>query len=179
MGTPPTTDEGVVGPTVEELAPAGVDLSTASGEYILATPTDGDGNNERSGIWWTLVPRAQSLFLPPLPDDWVYEGWLLVDGTPLTTGTFRDPFTRDFADPYSGPQPAPPLVGEDLIVNAPEGLTFPVDLRGQQLTITIEPADDADPGPSDLVVLAGAIPDDAVDHTAYAVTNVVGDPAPG
>ena len=158
--------------TVDHPSALGVGLEEASGEYILATPTDGEDNNELSGVWWTAVPRAQSLFLPELPDAWVYEGWLIVDGTALTMGTFRDPFAADDAAPYSGPIEAPPLVGEDLIVNAPEGLVFPLDLRGQEVTVTIEPADDADPGPSGFVFLAGAVPLDAVDHTTYPVVNL-------
>jgi hypothetical protein len=150
----------------------GHDFGEAAGGYILATPTNGSGTDERSGIWWTDVPRAQSLFLPELPGTWTYEGWLAVDGVALTTGTFRDPFAADDSAPYSGPEPAPPLVGEDLIVNAPEGVTFPVDLRGMGVVISVEPVPDPDPAPSGLVVLAGDVPADAADHVRYEVENV-------
>jgi hypothetical protein len=118
----------------------GTDFSDASGGYILATPTSASEDDERSGIWWTDIPRAQSLFLPEPPAGWVYEGWVVIDGTPLSTGTFSDPFASDAAAPFSGPEEAPPLVGEDFIVNPPDGLTFPVDLRGSEAFITLEPA---------------------------------------
>ncbi len=69
----------------------GDDFSSAAGSYILATPTNGDSTNENSGIWW-LDPTGGSpvsgLTLPTLPAGWNYEGWVVIDGTPVTTGTF-------------------------------------------------------------------------------------------
>lgn len=153
----------------------GTDFADSSGQYILATPTDGttDGLNERSGVWWTVIPRAQSLFLPTLPAEWVYEGWTIIDGQPVTSGKFTEPFgTADQAAPFSGQQPGPPLPGEDYLVNAPDGLTFPVDLRNQLIAISIEPADDTDPAPFPAIVLRGTVPADATDHVAYSVDNV-------
>lgn len=150
------------------------DFSDASGQYILATPTDGTGSaeNERAGVWWTAIPRAQSLFLPELSEGWEYEMWQVIDGQALTGGKFTDPFASDQAAPFSGPDPAPPLVGEDYLINAPDGFTFPVDLRGMEVFISVEPIPDPSPASSGIVPLSGIIPADAIDHTHYFVDNV-------
>ena len=166
--------DAAAGERTTDLAVDIADFSSASGQYILATPTDGDGppENERSGVWWTVIPRAQSLFLPELAGGWEYELWQVIDGQAVTGGKFSDPFAPDQAAPFSGPEPAPPLVGEDYLLNAPEGLTFPRDLRGTEVVITVEPVPDPSVEPSGIVPLAGLVPDDAIDHTAYAVENV-------
>lgn len=161
--------------SVTDSAAIGVDFAGARGEYILATPTDGTGSpeNERSGIWWTFIPREQSLVLPELPAGWIYEGWQVIDGVPVTTGTFVSQFGEpDLAAPFSGPQPGPPFPGEDFVANAPDGLTFPRDLRGTEVVITVEPLPDTSPAPFPIVPLRGTVPADAVDHTSYAVDNV-------
>lgn len=167
--------DGVAQLTVTDPAAIGVDFASATGQYILATPTDGTGSpeNERSGVWWTFIPRAQSLVLPTLPAGWIYEGWQVIDGVPVTTGTFVSQFGEpDHAAPYSGPTPGPPFPGEDFVANAPDGLTFPVDLRGSEVVISVEPFPDTGPEPFPLIPLRGTVPADAVDHTHYAVDNV-------
>ena len=54
----------------------------------------------------------------------------------------------------------PPFPGEDFIVNAPDGLTFPTDLRGETIVVSIEPADDDSPAPFAFKPLAAEIPSD-------------------
>ena len=166
--------DGAAGERSAELVADIADFSTASGQYILATPTDGDGppENERSGVWWTVIPRAQSLFVPELAEGWEYELWQVIDGQNVSGGKFTDPFAPDQSAPYSGPTEAPPLVGEDYLLNAPEGLTFPVDLRGTEVFISVEPLPDPSADSSGIVPLSGIVPADAIDHTAYAVDNV-------
>lgn len=164
--------------TATDPAAIGLDFSTSTGQYILATPTDGAGapENEGSGVWWTFITRAQSLVLPQLPDGWVYEGWQVIDEIPFSTGTFVSQFgVADNAAPYSGLQPGPPFPGEDFLMNAPDGLEFARDLRGTEVVITVEPFPDTDPGPFPLVVLEGLVPADAVDHVSYAVDNISAD----
>jgi hypothetical protein len=161
--------------TVIDAQAVGVEFDGATGQYILATPTDGTGapENERSGVWWTFIPRAQSLVLPPLGDGWVYEGWQIIDGVAVTTGTFVSQFGEpDLAAPFSGPQPGPPFPGEDFLLNAPDGVAFPHDLRGTEVVITVEPMPDTGPEPFSLIPLRGTVPSDAVDHVSYAVDNV-------
>jgi len=166
--------DGSAGDRSADLVADIADFSSASGQYILATPTDGDGppENERSGVWWTVIPRAQSLFLPELGEGWEYEMWQVIDGQNVTGGKFTDPFASDQAAPFSGPEEAPPLVGEDYLLNAPEGLTFPVDLRGTEVFISVEPLPDPSPESSGIVPLSGIVPADAEDHNALSVDNV-------
>ena len=41
------------------------------------------------------------LVLPVLPDSWLYEGWVVIDGTPVSSGRFSAVDTPDFDAPYS------------------------------------------------------------------------------
>jgi hypothetical protein len=160
--------------TVGDAAALGDDFSASEGVYILATPTNGGDTNENSGIWFLDLSSgdpAQGLFLPTLPEGWQYEGWAVIDGIPVTTGTFLDPADFDDADPYSGQMPGPPFPGEDFLVNAPTGLTFPTDLAGGAGVISIEPDPDNSVAPFTLKPLVGDIPSDATDHTTYDMNN--------
>ena len=151
----------------------GNSFASSTGSYILATPTDGMMNNENSGIWF-LDPAAgpgASLDLPTLPAGWKYEGWAVVNGTPVSTGTFTDVAAADEAAPYSGNMAGPPFPGEDLLMNAPSGLTFPTDLAGGTAVISIEPYPDNSTAPFLLKPLVGMIPANAIDHTSYDMDN--------
>jgi hypothetical protein len=162
--------------TVGDGAALGDDFTDATGTYILATPTNGSESNENSGIWFLDLSSgspAQGLFLPTLPDGWKYEGWAVIDGMPVTTGTFLSATSEDDADPYSGPQPGPPFPGEDFLANAPSGLTFPTDLAGGAGVISIEPDPDNSTAPFTLKPLVGNIQSDATDHTTYDMTSNV------
>jgi hypothetical protein len=160
--------------TLSHPAALGNDFTSAAGKYILATPTDGAGNNEKSGIWFLdLSPGspAQGLQLPMLPEGWEYEGWAVIGGTPVTTGKFTNPAAADLSAPFSGPQSGPPFPGEDFLQNAPNGLTFPTDLAGGAAVISIEPSPDDAAAPFTLKPLAGMIPSDATDHVTYSMNN--------
>ncbi len=160
--------------TVDHSAALGNDFTSATGAYILATPTDGANTNENSGIWFldlTSGSPTQGLFLPTLPDGWKYEGWTVINGTPVTTGTFTDATIVDDADPYSSTMPGPPFPGEDYLVNAPSGLTFPTDIAGGVAVISIEPSPDNSSAPFTLKPLVGNIPMNAVDHTTYMMSS--------
>jgi len=162
---------GSAGLTIEHGAALGNSFATAAGSYILVSPTDGPGN-DNSGVWF-LDPTgpAASLTLPTLPAGWVYEGWAVIDGTPVTTGTFTSVTGADASAPYSGTMDAPPFPGEDFLVNAPSGLTFPTDLAGGKAVISIEPSPDNSPEPFLLKPLAGTIPANAVAMTSYMMDN--------
>ena len=64
------------------------DFSSAAGSYILAAPS-GPGPYT-NGIWWLTLPMppTPALTLPMLPAGWMYEGWVVVGGMPITTGRF-------------------------------------------------------------------------------------------
>lgn len=138
------------------------------GKFILATPTDGPDTNEDSGIWFLSLAGgspAKGLVLPTLPAGWKYEGWAVINGKPVTTGTFLKTDMPDESGTFSGPLPAPPFPGEDFLVNAPAGLTFPASLKGGAAVISIEPVPDNSPAPFLLKPLAAGISSNALVHT--------------
>lgn len=152
-----------------------VDLREASGSYILATPTDGPDTNETSGVWFLQgQPPEASLSLPSLPSGWTYEGWVVHDGMPISTGRFDDPAAADGSMAYAGTEASPPpFPGADLLRNAPMGTSFPTDLTDGEtrVVVSVEPdidgADPTGPAPFGIKPLAGAVPADATDHTSY------------
>lgn len=155
----------------------GDNFSTAAGSYILATPTNGDGNDENSGIWFLDLSSGSpmtALTLPGLPDGWKYEGWAVINGSPVSTGTFTAVDTVDDAAPFSGTSAGPPFPGEDFLVNAPAGQTFPTDIAGGTAVISIEPFPDNDAAPFTLKPLVGEIPANATDHVDYPMDNNAG-----
>ncbi|KAA3609908.1 MAG: hypothetical protein D8M58_08305 [Calditrichaeota bacterium] len=155
-------------------ATLGNDFSSASGKYILATPTSADTTDENSGIWFLSLASgspAVGLDLPTLPAGWVYEGWAVIDGTPVTSGRFTDVAMADLAAPFSSTGDGPPFPGEDYIVNAPSGLSFPTDLAGGTAVISIEPEPDDSAAPFTLKPLVGSIDASATDHFTYDMTN--------
>lgn len=149
------------------------DFSGSEGTYILATPTDMDDTNEASGVWFldnsSGMPMV-GLDLPTLTDGWKYEGWAVIAGTPVSTGTFTS--VSDFDDNATitsfkgdaGDGPAFP--GEDFLQNAPAGLTFPTDLKGTTIVISVEPSPDNSANPFTLKPLAHMVPANADNHTA-------------
>ncbi|UOB18299.1 anti-sigma factor [Abyssalbus ytuae] len=146
-------------------------FSSSSGKYILATPTNGGDSDENSGIWFldlTSGSPAVGLDLPDLPAGWKYEGWAVINGVPVTSGKFTDVNAADEFDGFSSTMnPGPPFPGEDYLINAPNGLNFPVDLSGGLAVISIEPEPDNSPAPFTLKPLAVSIPENAADHETY------------
>lgn len=161
--------------SIAHSAALGNDFTTSTGGYILATPTDGGSDTyENSGVWW-LNPSAgpgAGLDLPVLPSGWAYEGWAVIDGTPISTGRFLSNTGADQSDVYSSTvADGPPFPGEDLLLNAPTGLSFPTDLAGKTVVISVEPQPDNSAAPFLLKPLVASVPSDATDHTFYQMTN--------
>jgi hypothetical protein len=153
-------------------AALGSDFSEAAGTVLLATPTNGNDSDELSGIWFLALPGpTSSLELPELPAGWRYEGWAVIDGVPVTSGTFLSAEGADDAAPFSGPEPGPPFPGEDFLVNAPDGVTFPTDLSGATIVVSVEPDPDDSPAPFALKPLVGQAADPAADHQSYDLGN--------
>jgi hypothetical protein len=115
------------------------------------------------------------LELPTLPDGWVYEGWAVIDGVPVSSGRFLETDKVDQDDPFSGTEGGPPFPGEDYLFNAPTGLSFPTDLAGGTAVISVEPSPDDSSAPFTLKPLIGAISSDAVDHITYPLAIGEGD----
>jgi len=165
--------DGTASLTISYPGAFGTDFSNATGTFILATPTTSSSFDNVSGIWFldlsSGTPMA-GLNLPDLPNGWLYEGWAVIDGLPVTTGKFSSVSGSDMAAPYSGPGEAPPFPGEDFIFNAPDGAHFPPNLQGQTAVITIEPNPDNSNEPFIMKPLVGSIPNNATDHVNYPMS---------
>jgi len=165
---------GMANLNVSHPAALGDDFTSATGKYLLATPTTASMSDENSGVWYidnSSGSGMAGLMLPALPAGWRYEGWTVINGMALTTGKFMDPGMADMAAPFSGSLPGPPFPGEDYVMNAPSGLSFPIDLSGKKTVLTIEPYPDNSPNPFFLAPLAGDIPANVMVHTTYMMMN--------
>lgn len=145
-------------------APALGDFSNVAGQMFLRTPTDESGTNngnDEYGVWFGTpgMPPTAGLTLPTLPAGWVYEGWVIGDAGPISTGTFTEFDTFDSSNMFSGTlnNQGPPIPGEDFFNNAPAGETFPLDLRGRTVVISVEPSPDNSPAPFLLKPLLGTL----------------------
>ncbi len=126
---------------VEHPAALGDDFSGAEGRFILAAPSDPGGGTDTQGIWW-VIPAGETdpaLVLPTLPVGWAYEGWVVTNTGPVSTGRFTDinAADSDGAGPAAGAAPgnAPAVPGQDFINPA-------LDLVGLAAVISIEPEPD-------------------------------------
>jgi hypothetical protein len=130
--------------TIGHPAALGDDFTSATGAYILTTPTTADiADDYDQGIWW-VDPGAggPSLVLPTLPAGWAYEGWIGTPDGPISTGRFLTPAGADSdgGGPAAGPDPAPPFPGQDFI-------DPPLSLIGLAAVISVEPEPDDSPAP--------------------------------
>jgi len=150
-----------------DVAPAVGDFSNASGTYFLRTPTDempgtSNNGNDMYGVWFGNpgMPPTSGLTLPDLGEGWTYEGWVVTENGPLSTGTFDSFDERDSGNPYSGTENnmGPPIPGEDFFI-APAGAEddFPIDMRGKTVVISVEPVPDNSPAPFVLKPLAAMV----------------------
>ena len=152
------------------------DFASASGKYILATPTDSDMTNEASGVWFldnSSGSAVTGLILPALSAGWHYEGWVVFDGTPVSTGTFTDASMADdnaTTSPFKGSVGnGPGYPGEDYVTGTAAGVVFPTDLKGRTVVISVEPSPDDSAAPFVLKPLAHMVPTDAADHTVISM----------
>ncbi len=138
------------------------DFSNAAGSFFLRTPTDETGTNngnDQFGVWFGIpgMPPTPDFSLPILPDGWAYEGWVIGESGPITTGTFTRFGERDNGNGFSGAQNnvGPLVPGEDFFLNPPAGETFPLDVRGRTIVISVEPVPDDSPAPFAMKPLVG------------------------
>lgn len=130
---------------VADVAAFGNNFLSASGSYILETPsTSSIASDYAAGIWW-LDPAGgpgPSLILPVLPSGWVYEGWVVGASGPVTTGTFSavDKADADSGGPTAGTDATPPFPGQDYINPL-------MNLIGYAAVISVEPSPDNSPAP--------------------------------
>jgi hypothetical protein len=171
----------------------------ASGYYFLDTPTERPTSlNPKSGIWFArldttiediqdslgnvvgqdttvdLLPglELQDLTLPGLSANWSYQGWVIIDGDTLPTGKFLKPEGADQNSDYKGPGQGYPFPGSDFLSNAPAGMTFPLDLSGREVLITLTPNYPAKANkPFSLTVMGVQIPANAQARHNYRLNN--------
>ncbi|PIB36346.1 hypothetical protein BFP72_13550 [Reichenbachiella sp. 5M10] len=162
---------------ISHAAALGTSFTGVGGSYILKTPTTTTDDDDLSGVWF-LDPSSGTPALTNLPDltsmaGWVYEGWAVIDGVPVSTGRFNMASGADESSMFSGPEGGPAFPGEDFITNAPSGLTFPTDLTdGGVIVISVEPEPDNSPGPFELKPLLGNVPTGLAPGTLQAMDNI-------
>ncbi|MFK7985435.1 MAG: hypothetical protein AB8I08_05350 [Sandaracinaceae bacterium] len=162
---------GAASLSVDHMAAIGTDFSSATGEYILETPTSGSVMEDyNQGIWW-LVPgesgMSAGLDLPALPAGWTYEGWVVGDDGPVSTGTFNagDAADSDMAGATAGTDGAPPFPGQDFITPART-------LTGGMAVISVEPVPDNSPMPFVLKPLVDTNVEDVMAPATQSMANM-------
>jgi hypothetical protein len=143
----------------------------AAGVFNLLTPTNGSNTDELSGLWFVdsvLVNLQSGLKLPALYEGWIYEGWVEINNQLVSTGRFSDPKKADLFKGYSSSSTGLNFPGEDFLVNAPGGLTFPINLSNAKVYISIEYNDGKTNGTSPFkILLLGTIPASAQSSVTY------------
>lgn len=145
------------------------DFSTASGTFIVRTPTDdapGAAPNDQFGVWFRDFARDEpSLDLPALPAGWTYEAWIVAAATGVRSsmGRFRDPTVPDddaMTWPGRGADNAGfRFPGQDFLFTVPLIVGTPLDLTtGRTVLVTVETTPDDSEAPSARVVLQGTAP---------------------
>ncbi|WP_062061078.1 anti-sigma factor [Aquimarina longa] len=161
-------DFGTANTATVGLEPVGKgDFSTSSGNFFLRTPTDeasgtANNKNDQFGVWFGTpgMPPVADLKLPVLNAGWKYEGWVVSEGVPVSTGTFTmSTIPDDNAGDANGfsevASNGPNLPGEDFFRNAPDGVPFPLDVREKTVVISVEPFPDNSAAPFLLKPLVG------------------------
>ena len=149
---------------------------------------DGDElSNRLTGIWfskdsltdffgWRLLGNMV------LPVFWsnanlTYEGWVDMPDfpRPISTGKFKNPYFRDWNNPYAGNYAFPNVPGEDFWVNPPSGFNFPLELIGEgEVFITVEPYPDPDEDePFPLKLFSAPLPVDSLGPRDKPILNSV------
>ena len=159
-GNSATVNSGIVG-----------DFAASTGKYLIASPTSMSTMDPFAGVWFMDGNGPSNGFnLPTLDAGWKYEGWVVKNGTALSTGKFSNPGIPDLTASYSGTLSAPPFPGEDFITNAPTGVTFPWDLSGATLVISVEPNPDNSAMPFTLKPLSHQVANPAVEGATVNMT---------
>ncbi len=146
--------------------------------FNLLTPTDGPNLNETSGVWFVEIDTAgefsTGLNIPELYGGWIYEGWVEVNGEYLSTGRFESTVGADLSKLYGESGTGLPYPGEDFLTNAPQDVTFPLDLSGKMIYISAELNDGRNYGTAPYIILFEAtVPVNAETRVAYEMVNAV------
>lgn len=165
-GEPPESPSGMqilTGTFIDGVATLVVPISTAiteaSGSLRVFTPTDGPATNEASGLWMVDAAGEPTLSIPDSTGALTYETFIELGGQTINLGRFEVGDETDDNNRFSAEQFDPPAApGEDLLLNAPEGLTFPTDLSGARVTVSLEGRVNDFISRSQLIVLDATLP---------------------
>ncbi|HSL88037.1 MAG TPA: hypothetical protein VK870_01900 [Ignavibacteriaceae bacterium] len=150
-------------------------LDNSSAVFNLLTPTDSLNVTPLSGIWFVdsvSQTITAGLELPELYGGWRYEGWVEVNGVLVSTGRFSSPRGVDQLNEYGSTLDPLPFPGEDFLANAPAGLTFPLNLSGAKVYITMEINDNRNAGTSaGIIIFEGTVPNPAQSGVTYTMAN--------
>ena len=119
---------------MNRLLPYGVASTCLAGTMFL-TSCDNDDDNNSSSETTTKALNLNITGLEDLGPDFAYEGWLIVDGQPVSAGIFN-------------------VEGGELTQSSFNLAASDVD-NASAYVLTIEPVPDADPAPSSVHILAG------------------------
>ncbi|MCI0448542.1 MAG: hypothetical protein L0Y79_02005 [Chlorobi bacterium] len=128
-------------------------FSSASAEYLLASPSTGDTTQFNRGIWFSKTknpPTVSGLTLPTIPDtlDWTYQAWVIdstVNGGIYNIGRFNASLEVDDYQlcQHTPPVQTWPVPGNDWIQpNCPGGVLPDITNLNSgiyRLLITLEP----------------------------------------
>ncbi len=152
------------GNTAQATFPVFGDSLEIAAKFTLHTPTDNlggvDNNNDQYGIWFHELNNEEANNFPQLGGGWRYEAWVIEEinevEIPISVGKFTRADQADESNIYFDDQSETiPLVpGEDLLVNAPEGIEFPFDMRNRKVMVTIEPNPDDIASPFSIKLLS-------------------------
>lgn len=143
------------------------DLTEALGQYIIETPTSMPADDYDLGIWFVDADNGTpTLDLPELPEGWQYEGWLVTEDGPLSTGRFDggSGADSDGAGPDAGPLGFPPFPGQDFIEP-------PMSVVGTSVVVSVEPEPDDSDAPFVLKPLVAASVEDVPEHGLQSMEN--------
>ncbi|MEM6992054.1 MAG: anti-sigma factor [Myxococcota bacterium] len=130
--------DGSASLSIADEAALGSDFVDATAQFLIETPTSEPAEDYANGIWFLDADAGTpSIDLPELPEGWAYEGWVVTDDGPLTTGRFTSASGEDSdgAGPTAGPLGFPKFPGQDFIDPA-------MSLLGTTVVISIEPEPD-------------------------------------
>lgn len=130
-----TVIDGVADLTV----PISPEILTARGSVRVFTPSDGPNTNETSGLWMQLADGSPSLEIPDTTAALQFETFIEINGVSVSLGRFEAADQADTVNRFNSELfPLPERPGEDLLTAAPEGLSFPIDISGARVTISLE-----------------------------------------
>jgi hypothetical protein len=151
-----------------------IDFANSKAVFNLATPTNGPNTDELSGVWFVdslSINMVAGLDLPALYKGWIYEGWIQINGQYISTGRFSNPDAADLYAGYSETIAAGyNFPGEDFLINAPAGLTFPANLSNAQVAISVEYNDGRTHGTTPFIkIFEGTIQASAQSGVSYTL----------